>query len=141
MIWNNRMLMAAIIAWAIAQVLKIIIELIRGKKFDFTRFVGSGGMPSSHTSFTVALCLSIGRHSGWESAIFALAACFAIVTMYDAANVRREAGQHAEILNYMMDHWKNAPKLFENDLKELLGHTYPEVLGGIAVGVVVGLLV
>jgi len=141
LIWNNRMLMAAIIAWAIAQVLKIIIELIRGKKFDFTRFVGSGGMPSSHTSFTVALCLSIGRHSGWESAIFALAACFAIVTMYDAANVRREAGQHAEILNYMMDHWKNAPKLFENDLKELLGHTYPEVLGGIAVGVVVGLLV
>jgi len=135
------MLMAAIIAWAIAQVLKIIIELIRGEKFDLTRFVGSGGMPSSHTSFTVALCLSIGRHTGWDSAVFALAACFAIVTMYDAANVRREAGQHAEILNYMMDHWKNAPQLFENDLKELLGHTYPEVLGGIIVGVGVGLLV
>jgi acid phosphatase family membrane protein YuiD len=135
------MLLAACISWAIAQLIKFFVELYKHKKFDFTRLFGSGGMPSSHTSFTIALVVSVGKYQGFDSAVFAVAACLALVTMYDAAGVRRAAGQHAEILNYMMDHWKNAPELFEKDLKELLGHTPIEVLGGLILGIVVGLLV
>ena len=141
MIWNNRMLLAACISWAAAQLIKFFIELIRYKNIDFTRLFGSGGMPSSHTSFTIALVTSVGKYEGYASSIFAVAACLALVTMYDAAGVRRAAGQHAEILNYMMDHWKNAPELFENDLKELLGHTPIEVLGGLLLGIAIGLIV
>lgn len=141
MIWNNRMLIAALIAWGAAQLIKTFITLVKQKKFVLERLVGSGGMPSSHTALVTALVISVGRYAGFQSAQFAVAVCFALVTMYDATGVRHAAGEQAKILNYMMDNWKNAPEMFEKDLKELLGHTPVEVIGGAVLGISVGLLV
>ena len=99
-------------------------------------------MPSSHTAFTIALVTSVGKYVGLASPSFAIAACFALVVMYDASGVRRAAGEQAKILNYMMDHWKEStPELFEKSLKELLGHTPVEVIAGALLGVAVGLII
>lgn len=135
------MLLAAIIAWAAAQSIKVILNLITQKKLVLERFVGSGGMPSSHTALVTALGISVGRHAGFNSAAFAVAAAFALVTIYDATGVRHAAGEQAKILNYMMDNWKNPPEMFQKNLKELLGHTPVEVLVGALLGAVVGMLV
>ena len=141
MIWQNRILMAALIAWVAAQLLKVLLDLLKNHKFSLERVVGSGGMPSSHTAFVVALVTSVGRYAGVTSPIFAVAAAFALVTMYDATGVRRAAGEQAKILNYMMDNWKQPPEMFQKDLKELLGHTPVEVLVGGLLGLGIGFLV
>jgi acid phosphatase family membrane protein YuiD len=135
---NNKVLLACITAWFIAQVLKIILTYYSSKKIDFTRFVGSGGMPSSHTSFVMALSTSIGKLYGWDSAIFAVALCFAFVVMYDAAGVRRAAGTQARLLNIIIEDLTHNKPIEHEKLKELIGHTPKEVLAGAVLGILIG---
>ena len=117
-IMNNKVLLACFIAWLIAQVLKIALTFYSSKKIDLTRFVGSGGMPSSHTSFVMALSTSIGRLNGWDSPMFAIAICFAFVVMYDAAGVRRAAGNQAKILNIIIEDLAHNKPLENEKLKD-----------------------
>lgn len=135
---NNRVLLACFTAWFIAQILKIILTFYSSKKIDITRFVGSGGMPSSHTSFVMALSTSIGSLYGWDSAIFAVSLCFAFVVMYDAAGVRRAAGTQAKLLNIIIEDLAHNKPIEHEKLKELIGHTPKEVLAGAVLGILVG---
>lgn len=135
---NNKVLMACITAWLIAQILKILLTFHSSRKIDLTRFVGSGGMPSSHTSFVMALSTSIGRLYGWDSAIFAVSLSFAFVVMYDAAGVRRAAGNQAKILNIIIEDLAHNKPLGNERLKELIGHTPKEVVAGAILGIIIG---
>ena len=139
---GNRMLNAAILSWFIAQTIKVVLSLVIDKKIDFHRFIGAGGWPSSHSALVVALAASTGKIQGTSSALFAITVIFAVVVMYDAAGVRRSAGEQAKILNYIMDHWKEqTPKMFERELKELIGHTPFQVIAGAIIGLIIGLLI
>lgn len=133
----NRPIWAAIVSWTIAQVLKIILTLIEEKKLDITRMYGSGGMPSSHSALSVALAFSVGKNFGFDKPSFAVALILAFIVMYDAAGVRRAAGQQAAAINILFSH--NGMKL-EEQLKELLGHTPLQVFMGAILGIVVGLV-
>jgi acid phosphatase family membrane protein YuiD len=124
-------------AWFCAQLIKILITLYNSRKLDVTRFIGSGGMPSSHTSFVMALATSIGKIHGWESSLFALSLCFALVVMYDAAGVRRAAGYQAKILNMIIDDLAHHKPLQNERLKELIGHTPKEVVAGAILGIII----
>lgn len=135
-ILQNKPLEAAVLAWALAQGIKILLTLITEKRFDATRIVGTGGMPSSHSSFTMALSFSVGKYYGFASPLFAIALVFSFVAMYDAQGIRRAAGKHAEILNDLIQHHKMPG---QEELKELLGHTPVEVFAGAILGIVVGL--
>ena len=140
-IFTNRVIQAAALAWAIAQGLKVILTLCISHKFDSSRIFGSGGMPSSHSAMVCALMTMIGFREGWGSAIFAIAFCFAGVTMYDAAGVRRSTGRNAEVINRMLDDL--ATKGFfmdEERLKELVGHTPLQVTAGALLGIFIGTL-
>ncbi len=134
---QNKCLWAAVLSWAIAQCLKIVLVYLKEDRFDATRIIGSGGMPSSHSSLTMALSTSIGKYYGFDSAFFAIALVYAVVVMYDAAGVRRAAGKQAEMINYFMSHHGVERK---EKLKELLGHTPLEVFAGAFLGIGVGLL-
>ncbi|MEG0825609.1 MAG: divergent PAP2 family protein, partial [Oscillospiraceae bacterium] len=106
---------------------------------DFSILTGSGGMPSSHSAVVCACAAAVGMAEGWHSVTFAVAVVIAFVVMYDAANVRKAAGEQAKILNYMMNHWTEMPPdLFGKQLRELLGHTPVQVIAGAALGVAVG---
>lgn len=138
---SNPILQTAFIAWFAAQLIKIILTLIKERRFDFTRLFGSGGMPSSHAAFTVSLAVSIGFYEGFNSVMFALAAAFSIVVMYDATGVRRSAGEQAAILNKIVEklgreHISQTGKM----LKELLGHTPIQVFTGALLGILVAIL-
>ena len=136
---GNLILNLSILAWAIAQVLKAIIIGITEHRFDVIRILGSGGMPSSHSAIVCASAASIGRLYGISSPIFALATVIALVVMYDASNVRRAAGEQAEILNYIMENWYDMrPEFFTKELKTLLGHTPLQVFFGALLGLAVG---
>lgn len=137
---GNRILNVSIIAWFVAQALKVVITLIVKKRFDFKRIWGGGGMPSSHAAFVTACATAVGKLYSTSSPYFAVAAALAIVVMYDASNVRRAAGEQAKILNYMMEHWDEAtPEIFGKELKEFLGHTPIQVFFGALLGICVGL--
>lgn len=137
----NIILELSIYAWAAAQLLKVLFNLVKMKKFDLRPLFSSGGMPSSHSAFVTACACSTGVVVGWDSPLFALAAVFAFVVMYDAANVRQAAGQQARLLNYIMDNWADMkPSFFTKDLKELLGHTPVQVAAGALLVTVIGLL-
>lgn len=141
-ILTNKVFMAAVWAWFIAQLLKVAFELMFAKKLDFKRFVGAGGMPSSHSAFVMALTTVVGRIMGLGSTEFAITLAISIVVMYDATGVRRAAGQQAKVLNMMVENWHNEDNVFfEKKLKELIGHTPLEVIAGAVLGVIVGLIV
>jgi len=138
---NNDILITAVISWAVAQFLKVILVCITSKKIDFGRMIGSGGMPSSHSSFSLSLAVATGLEVGFQSELFAVCVCFALVVMYDAAGVRRSAGEQAKILNKLVDNWgKGDFKDTDKKLKELLGHTPMEVFAGALLGVIIALI-
>ena len=119
-----------------AQVIKFFIFTIRSKKINFKIFTTTGGMPSSHSAGVMGLSTSVGLISGFDSAIFAVAIGYALVTMYDAAGVRRAAGKTAACLNRMMeDFYEHNVQALGGKLKELLGHTPFEVIMGAIFGI------
>ena len=139
-IGRNKILITTVSAWLIAQTIKVVIGVIREKRFDFRWFVGTGGMPSSHTSGAACLAASIGLNYGFSSVYFALAASFAIVVMFDAQGVRRASGRQARILNKITEdiYWRG--KIDEGKLRELICHTPVEVIAGVLLGVVIALI-
>lgn len=130
-------------AWAFAQILKVIVNRIRHKKVEWRVALSSGGMPSSHSALVCACASATGAIYGYTEPVFTLAVVFAVVVMYDAANVRLATGQQAKVLNYMMDHWEeeDKPDFFEEDLKEMIGHTPSQVAAGAVLGALTGQLV
>ena len=127
---DNKILLITLAVWASAQGVKVIIGVIREKRFNFKWLIGTGGMPSSHAAGATALATSCGLQEGFNSVPFALAAVFALVTMFDAQGVRRSAGQQAAILNQVLDdiYWRG--KIEADRLFELVGHTPLQVLAG-----------
>jgi acid phosphatase family membrane protein YuiD len=135
-----RYLLPAILAWAIAQILKVGVVSVRKRHLDLRVLAETGGMPSSHSAIVAALTTSVGRLNGLTSDTFAIALIFSIVVMYDAQGVRRAAGLQASVLNRLVDDLMAQRGIQETRLRELLGHTPVEVLVGAALGIVVGLL-
>ena len=140
-LFANKMIMAAIIGWFAAQVLKVVFVLLKDKKFDIRRFVGSGGMPSSHSAFVIALTMAVGYETGVDSPACAICIVLSFIVMYDASGVRRATGQQAEILNKIVENFGNENlEVTGKRLKELVGHTPVEVFAGAVVGIIVGIL-
>jgi len=138
-IFYNAILVSALTAWLIAQVLKIAANLFLLRKLNFQLIFSSGGFPSSHSATVSALTLGIGKYYGWDSPIFAVSAVYGMVVLYDAAGVRRAAGKQAEVLNQLVERLSQGSDLAQDRLKELIGHTPFEVFGGVIVGIIVGL--
>ena len=136
----NLALWVALLAWFAAQLLKIIFEFWRVKKIRLNLIMASGGMPSSHSSFVVAVATAIGRLEGFDSLMFALAAIVSLVVMYDASGVRRAAGNQAAVINMMLDSIENTGIKLDKKLKEMLGHSPIEVAAGAVLGIVFALV-
>lgn len=137
---GNLILSLSILAWAVAQVLKLVVVLITERRWDWEHILASGGMPSSHSATVCACASSIAFLYGCSSPYFAIAAVLAVVVMYDAFNVRQETGKQAKVLNYIMENWPQMKpeEIFDKALKELVGHTPLQVLMGALLGVAVG---
>jgi acid phosphatase family membrane protein YuiD len=129
------------VAWVIAQGMKVLIYWYRYHKINFRLFVGSGGMPSSHSALVSCLATTIGLETGWDSPIFLLAVGMALIIMTDAAGVRRAAGQQAKILNEIVDDLYSSKPFPQKRLKELLGHTPVQVFVGAFLGIGVAFLI
>lgn len=140
---NNSIFMSAAYGWLAAQIIKTLLHLFITKEFVAERLVGSGGMPSSHSSTVCALATATCIEFGASSFEFAVSAIFAIVVMYDAMGVRRETGIQAKLLNDIIKTFEDMgrPEISAHDkLKEFVGHTPFQVLIGALLGIVIALL-
>lgn len=124
--------------WFCIQLSKVIVDLIKTKKFNFKRIMGAGGMPSSHSAVVCCLAAQIGKTYGFDSGVFALSLVFAFVVMYDAAGVRRAAGKQAKLLNKIVETPGLTTVQVQERLVEVLGHTPTQVMVGALLGTVVG---
>lgn len=152
----NYVLITAVISWCAAQIIKTVLNFIQTKKFNFERLFGAGGMPSSHSALVCSAAIAMCRQCGVGSPEFALMFIVAMVVMYDAMGVRRSAGLHAREINKINRLFaikgitstsdengdaeaKKAKK--KKELKEFLGHTPLEVLGGALLGILIAMIV
>ncbi len=132
---GNHILQATFVSWAIAQILKVLVELIRKHQLNLRLLTSAGGMPSTHSASVCALTTAVAIHDGISSSLFAVSLVFAVIVMYDAAGVRRAASIQARILNQIIDELFQGHPISETHLRELLGHTPVEVVAGAALGI------
>ena len=142
MLTNNPVIDCGLLAWFLAQLIKVLLDAVLLRRLELGRFVSSGGMPSSHSALVVAATTAIGMTDGFGGTVFALAVILSAVVMYDACNVRRSAGDTARLVNKLLEHMEKltAEDLADN-LREVMGHTPLQVLMGALLGLGVGLLV
>ena len=135
---SNFVLWTALSAWALAQILKTPIHYLRVRQWDWSLLLRAGGMPSSHSALVAAAAHGVGLYYGFDTPLFGVAVVLAVIVIYDATGVRRQAGKHAERINAIIQdlasgkpHWHET----QEELKEVLGHTPMEALAGTALGI------
>lgn len=144
----NFPLWAALSAIVFAQVIKIPIRLMATREFKPGLAFSTGGMPSSHSAAVAALTTSVGIVEGANSVMFAIAAVFSVIIMFDASGVRRQAGEQAIVINQLVEDFQyfmegakdwNRKEIYQKrkELKELLGHQPIEVFFGGLSGVAI----
>ena len=137
MLSEGRYLLVPFVTLVVCQIIKFTIESIREKKFKFGRlFNGTGGMPSSHSSFTFALTFTILFNEGINSSLFALSLIFSTIVAYDAMGLRMESGKQAHAINILVDEIFEKDHDTVSDLKEQIGHKPLEVFMGIVFALV-----
>lgn len=142
-LFSNTLFLTAATGWLVAQILKTIIHLIVTREFVTERLVGSGGMPSSHSSTVCSLATAACFEYGAGSFEFAITLILAIVVMHDAMGVRRETGIQAKLLNDMLKTFEDMGRSeisAHDKLKEFVGHTPLQVLMGALLGILIAFI-
>ena len=135
---HNKYIWVPFFTWLSIQVFKVIVDSIKLKKLNLRRLCGAGGMPSSHTAVVMVISIMIGKNVGFGSYAFAATFIFSLIVMYDAAGVRRAAGEQASVLNKIIETPGLSGLEVQKRLMEALGHTPIQVLVGAIIGIVIG---
>lgn len=142
--FTNPVGVSTLLGWFLGQIIKVPVEYLRHKRWDWTLVLSAGGMPSSHSALMTSVTTSIGLNVGWGSPIFALALAVTAIIVYDATGVRRQAGFHAERINEILRELLHLKRLEEDQvsyLREIIGHTPGEAIAGVFFGIMIAILV
>ncbi|XP_072966253.1 uncharacterized protein [Typha angustifolia] len=134
---GNPTFVSGLVAWALAQTLKVFLNFFVERRWDFGMLFSCGGMPSSHSALCTALTASVALCHGVGDSLFPVCLGFSLIVMYDAIGVRRHAGMQAEVLNKIVEDLFQGHPISERKLKELLGHTPSQVIAGALLGILV----
>ena len=134
---QNHVLLTGLAGWLLAQVLKIPVDCIRERRWNWALFFAAGGLPSSHSCLVTSTAMAVGLHYGFDNPLFAVAVALAMVVVYDATGIRRQAGMQARKINVLVEELLKGHPINEQHLREVIGHTPLEALGGVLLGLVV----
>ena len=139
---TNKALVIPICAWAVAQLIKTLVPLVRGKGLNLRNLFRSGGMPSAHSTLVTALATSVAMVESSSSVAFGVTAILALIVMYDAADVRQSVSRQAAALNRIIKELRLRRPVTDlgSDFRELFGHTPFQVVVGGALGIAVAWL-
>lgn len=139
-ILGNQMLVAPIVAWMLAQIIKTAIDSLRRHKLNLKMIVNPGGMPSAHSALVAGLATATALSHGVDSPLFAMTVVLAMIVMYDAAGVRQAVDRQSEILTHILTHVPRTPDDLDRFLMGLVGHTRVQVVAGALLGIAVATL-
>jgi acid phosphatase family membrane protein YuiD len=137
---QNQVWIAGMLGWFLGQFLKVPVEYLLNRRMNWSLWFSSGGMPSSHSSLMTSVTLSIALNYGFGSPIFALAFAISMIVVYDATGVRRQAGIHAQKINLLFEEILQGKPIEVEKLKEVLGHTPLQVVGGVLLGIAIAII-
>lgn len=141
-VFQNRVLIGALLAWSGAQTFKLAIEYTRTRSWDWSLLLRAGGMPSSHSALVTAAAHGTGLTGGFNTPLFAMSVVLSMIVIYDATGIRRQAGQHAEIINSIIkDFIEGHPARSQGKLREVLGHSPLEAFIGAVLGIAIAQIV
>ena len=135
-----------VLAVLVAQAIKPFFAIKNQKRINWRLVVASGGMPSSHTSGVFSLCLAVGLQDSFDSTSFAICLGLGLIVAYDAANVRYYAGKNIQLTKSILQDLRMQNEIsmdepiYEEPLKEVLGHKWSEVVVGALLGMLVALI-
>jgi uncharacterized protein len=138
-ILQNHVLLTGLAGWLLAQVLKIPIDYFQQRHWNWALFFAAGGMPSSHSALVTSTAAAVGLYYGFDSPIFGVAVAVAMIVVYDATGIRRQAGMQAQKINVLVEELLQGHPISEEHLREVLGHTPLEAMGGVLLGLVIAL--
>ena len=138
-ILDNHVLLTGLAGWFLAQMLKIPIGFLRTHRWNWALFFGAGGMPSSHSALVTSTAAAAGLYYGFDSPVFGVATAIAMIVVYDATGIRRQAGMQAQKINILVEELLKGHPISEEHLREVLGHTPLEAMGGVLLGLAVAL--
>ncbi len=133
-VFHNPVFLSSVIAWALAQIIKVPVGYFQSGKVNWALLLSSGGMPSSHSALMVGAAYGAGLFVGFDSAVFAVVFPMTMIVIYDATGVRRQAGFHAEKINLLIKELLSGDFKAEKKLREVLGHTPLEAVYGVLLG-------
>ncbi len=136
----NKVLWVTLIAWALAQILKLPFEYLKEGRWSWRPLLSAGGMPSSHSALMVSVTHGIGLFYGFDTPLFTLAFAITMIVVYDATGVRRQAGLQAQRINVIFEELLSGHPISQDHLREVLGHSPLEALGGILLGLLIAQL-
>jgi acid phosphatase family membrane protein YuiD len=136
-LFQNHVLLTGIAGWILAQALKIPIDYFRSHQWHWALFFAAGGMPSSHSALVTSTAMAVGLHYGFDNPVFGVATALAMIVVYDATGIRRQAGMQAQKINILVEELLQGHPISEEHLREVLGHTPLEALGGVVLGLAV----
>ena len=140
---HNPVFIATLVTSFVAQVLKLPLSYLQTREWNFSLLFSTGGMPSSHSAVVTAAAAGVGYYTGFNTPLFGLAFAIAVVVIYDATNIRRQAGFHAQQINRIIKEMfggEKAPVEEFKELREVLGHSPIEALRGVILGILVNLV-
>jgi len=138
-ILDNHVLLTGLAGWFLAQMLKIPIGYLRTHRWNWALFFGAGGMPSSHSALVTSTAAAVGLHFGFDNPVFGVATAIAMIVVYDATGIRRQAGMQAQKINILVEELLKGHPISDKHLREVLGHTPLEAMGGVLLGLAVAL--
>ncbi len=136
-ILQNHVLLTGLGGWFLAQVLKVPIDVLQSHQWNWALFFAAGGMPSSHSALVTSTAVAVGLHYGFDNPLFGVAVALAMVVVYDATGIRRQAGMQAQKINILVEELLQGHPISQEHLREVLGHTPLEALGGVLLGMLV----
>lgn len=137
---QNHVLLTGLASWILAQVLKIPIDLFQSRHWNWALFFAAGGMPSSHSALVTSTAAAVGLHYGFDNPVFAVATALAMIVVYDATGIRRQAGMQAQKINILVEELLKGHPVSQEHLREVLGHTPLEAIGGMLLGLVMAIV-
>jgi acid phosphatase family membrane protein YuiD len=143
MIWqqliHNKVLIAGMIAWFLAQIIKVPVFYMLHRRWNWALVLSPGGMPSSHSALVTSATVATGIYGGFDTPLFGFAVAISMIVVYDAAGIRRQAGFHAQKINQLINELFSGHPISDKMLKEVLGHSPRQVFVGVLLGIVVAL--
>jgi hypothetical protein len=131
---------AALLSGFAAQVIKVLFHLLKTRRLQLVKLMDTGGMPSSHTALVTTLTIGVGIESGVDSSLFSVTLIFSLYFIFEATGLRQEVGNQARVLNELIDDLLSTHHLNRSRLRELVGHTWWEVVVGFLIGLLAALI-